>query len=196
MSIKKLGKRAENIWNDLRPVTKALLEKALKTKQKKNIAFDAHSDWELSKLLKVLDEEMGAKIASSDVKTEMRDLAEVCANLLESQTESAEVFIQLASRAVARNDFARLDRLADILLDRFSAGEIAEIIRQTRQPQIRAIAFETLAVMDPKFISPLLDDPLYFDIAVNVLDQQATEFDCDDARRILEQLDFPENGWQ
>jgi hypothetical protein len=111
---------------------------------------------------------------------------------LQTQTASAEVFIQLAERAVQRNDFQTLDRLADILAQRFSAGEVAEIVRQTELAQLRAVAYETLMMMPIAHLLPLLDDTLYFEIARNAIEQQAFEFDNQDAQQILEQLDLDE----
>ena len=110
--------------------------------------------------------------------------------VLESQSGSAEVFIQLAERAIRKHDYNKLDTLADRLAERFSAGEIAEIVRQTEMPQIRAIAYETLAMLDVRDIVPLLDDPLYDDIAANALEQKAFEFESDEARDALEQYDY------
>lgn len=198
MSLKNFGKQVETVWKDLRPMTKKMLVRALKTSLKKStFSYDAHSDWELSNLLNALDHEVGQKSPKRDSDRELRDLAEICASVLESQTESAEVFIQLANRALARNDFSKIDELADVLFERFSAGETAEVIRQTKLPQIRALAFETLAVLPVTLITPLLDDPLYFEIACNVLEQQAVEFDSDEARQVLGQLDImDESRWQ
>ncbi|MDH3492695.1 MAG: hypothetical protein OEM82_04030 [Acidobacteriota bacterium] len=198
MTIKNLGKQVETIWKDLRPLTKEMLVKALnKNFKKQTFSYDAHSDWELSSLLTALDEEVRVKSPDLRTASELRDLAETCAEVLEAQTESAEVFIQLAERALARNDFAKIDKLADVLFERFSAGETAEVIRQTKLAQIRAIAFETLAVLPVTLITPLLDDPLYFDIACNALEQQAIEFESEEARRILEQLEYMEGkDWQ
>ena len=79
--------------------------------------------------------------------------------------------------------------LADRLGERFSAGEIAEIVRQTDVPQIRAIAYETLALLPVPTILPLLDDPLYADIAANALEQKAYEYDSEEARDLLDQFD-------
>jgi hypothetical protein len=39
---------------------------------------------------------------------------------------------------------------------------------------------------------PLLDDPLYFEIARNALEQQAFEFDNEEAQQVLEQLELDE----
>ena len=99
------------------------------------------------------------------------------------------MFIQLAERVIKVNDYDGLDKLADRLAARFSAGEIAEIVRQTDLPQIRAIAYETLSMLPIPSILPLLDDPLYADIAAAALEQKAYEFDSDEARDILDQID-------
>lgn len=192
--IKNFGEQVETIWKDLRPITKELLVKAIKTNKvanKQKHTYDARADWEISSLLDALDEQAKDSNIETDT-TKLRDinhLAAICANVLEEQTESAEVFIQLAKRALARNDFNKIDKLADALFDRFTAGEIAEIVRQTDLAQIRAIGYETLVVLPTTLIEPLLDDPLYFEIACNVLEQQAIEFESDEARIILEQLE-------
>ncbi len=198
MTFKNFGKQVETIWNDLRPVTREMLVKALKSNTKKQtISYDAHADWELSKLLNALDEEVREKNPKKAETKEMRDMADLCANVLESQTESAEVFIQLAQRALARNNFKKIDALSDVLFERFTSGEIAEVIRQTNMPQIKAIAYETLVVLPVSLIIPLLDDPLYFEIACNALEQQAVEFESDEARSVLEELDYlGERKWQ
>ncbi len=198
MTFKNFGKQVETIWNDLRPVTREMLVKALKSNTKKQtISYDAHADWELSKLLNALDEEVREKNPKKAETKEMRNMADLCANVLESQTESAEVFIQLAQRALARNNFKKIDALSDVLFERFTSGEIAEVIRQTNMPQIKAIAYETLVVLPVSLIIPLLDDPLYFEIACNALEQQAVEFESDEARSVLEELDYlGERKWQ
>ena len=72
---------------------------------------------------------------------------------------------------------------------RYSSSEIAEIVRQTDLPQIRAIAYETLSMLPIPVILPLLDDPLYAGIAAASLEQKAYEFDSDEAREILDQFD-------
>ena len=186
------------IWKDLRPVTKDMLERALDSKlHKQTFSYDAHSDRELSSLLTALDREVSKYSPERGETVEMRNMAEICASVLEAQTESAEVFIQLTRRALARNDFAKIDQLADVLFERFTAGEIAEIIRQTKMPQIKAIAFETLAVLPVTLIVPLLDDPLYFDIGFTVLEQQASEFESSEARTVLERLEIiDDHQWQ
>lgn len=193
MMIKNLGMRVENIWKDLRPMTKKMLAGELKTaaqKRKKNFSYDAHADWEISRLLTALDEQsVKSKTAKNTGKLkEINHLAEVCAYVMEAETKSAEIFIQLVERALSRNKYKKIDELSDILLERFSASEIAEIIRQTEKAPIQAIAYETLAVSPVSSITPLVRDPLYFEIACNVLDQQANEFENEEARATLERL--------
>lgn len=198
MTIKDFGARVESVWEGLRPITKKMLVGALQAGSantptaQTQFSYDAHADWELSRLLSALDEQAKTAEVKNDAEKlrEIKQLAETCAELLESKTASAEVFIQLATRTLQRNDFRKIDRLADILADRFPAGEVAEIIRQTEAAQIRAIAFETLAMMHVSALIPLLDDAVYYEIARNALEQQAFEFESEEARELLEQIDF------
>ena len=196
MTFDNFGKNLKVIWDGLRPVTKKMLVNAVRSRiSKPSFTYDSYADKELSVLLDALDLENRKRKRKSD--SDLRFLADICARVLEAQTESAEVFIQLITRALAKNDFAKVDMLGDVLFDRFTAGEIAEIIRQTDKPQIRAIAFETLAVLPVTLIVPLLRDPLYFDIACNVLEQQAFEFGSKEARHVLENIDLGEQeSWQ
>ncbi len=198
MMIKEFGGRVASVWDGLRPMTKNMLVRALQSSnptqhnnKSPKFSYDAHADWEVSRLLDALDEQSKIKEVRSDQAkfTEIAQLADACARVLESQSASAEVFIQLAERVIKENNYDRLDKLADRLAERFSAGEIAEIVRQTELPQIRAIAYETLAMLPIPSILPLLDDPLYADIAICSLEQKAYEFDSDEARDILDQLD-------
>ena len=59
-------------------------------------------------------------------------------------------------------------------------------------PQIRAIAYETLALLPVAAVVPLLDDPLYADIGASALEQKAFEYDSEEARDVLDQY-FPDN---
>ncbi len=188
--IKDLDSRIVRVWEGLRPVTKKMLTGAMQPsgsptgQTAPKYHYDAHADWELSRLLSALDEQKKSKNPKEAAK-----LAETCVRILEEQSGSAEVFIQLAQRVLKRHDYDKLEKLADMLLERFSAGEIAEIIRQTDLAQIRAIACETLALLPLSAVAPLLNDPLYFDIAISAIEQMGYEFDSDEARAILEQLD-------
>lgn len=196
--IKDIGGRVASVWEGLRPVTRKMLVRALQTSASTppnspthKFHYDAHADFEVSRLLTALDEQSKAKEIRKDAEklSEIEQLAKTCVSVLENQSASAEVFIQLAERALKANDYNHLDALGDRLAERFSAGEIAEIIRQTELPQIRAIAYETLAMMPISSITPLLDDPLYSGIAASSLEQKAFEFDSDEARDILDQFD-------
>lgn len=197
--IKEFGGRVASVWEGLRPMTRKMLVGALQSNSSTTPAnnkapkfsYDAHADWEVSRLLTALDEQSKTKEARTDPAklAEISQLADACARVLEAQSASAEVFIQLAERVIREHDYNRLDKLADRLATRFSAGEIAEIVRQTDMPQIRAIADETLAMLPIPSILPLLEDPLYAGIAAAALEQKAYEFDSDEARDILDQLD-------
>ena len=198
MTINELGGRVASVWEGLRPITKKMLAGALHSRNTSTanhkapkFSYDAHADWEVSRLLTALDEQSRSKeIRKDSIKlSEIKQLADTCVIVLEAQSASAEVFIQLAERAIKDNDYNRLDKLSDRLNERFSAGEIAEIVRQTDLPQIRAIAYETLAMLPIPMLLPLLDDPLYVGIAAGALEQKAYEFDSDEAREILDQLD-------
>lgn len=198
MTIKEFGGKIEIVWEGLRPITKKMLVRAIEagktgpgTVPNPKYSYDAHADWELSRLLTALDEESGATKIKKDSERlhELNQLADTCVRVLEAQSASAEVFIQLATRAIRENDYNRLDRLADRLAERYSASEIAEVVRQTEMPQIRAIAYETLAMLPLQTLTPLLDDSLYSGIAAAALEQKAFEFDSDDARDILDRFD-------
>jgi len=198
MMIKEFGGSVASIWEGLRPITKKMLVGALQSSNSgpaisktPKFSYDAHADWEVSRLLGALDEQSKTTEVRTDSTklNEITNLADTCVRVLEAQSASAEVFIQLATRAIKIHDYNRLDKLADHLIERYSSSEIAEIVRQTELPQIRAIAYETLAMLPIPVILPLLDDPLYAGIAAASLEQKAYEFDSDEARDILEQFD-------
>ena len=196
MTIKEFGGKVASVWDGLRPVTREMLVGALKAgtapPKISKFSYDAHADFEVSRLLSALDEQSRQSDIRRDKKklNELTQLADTCVRVLESQSASAEVFIQLAERAIKENDYARLDKLADHLSNRFSASEIAEVVRQAETPQVRAIAYETLAMLPVAMIATLLDDPLYSTIAAGALEQKAFEFDSDEARDVLDQFDL------
>ncbi|MDQ3800466.1 MAG: hypothetical protein M3384_13540 [Acidobacteriota bacterium] len=195
--IKNFGARVEKVWEGLRPMTKKMLVGAIEANSaapRQKFSYDAHADWELSRLLTALDEQSSEAEIRKDAEKlrEIKQLAETCTSLLQAQTESAEVFIQLAERALKQNDFRKIDTLADILSQRFSVGEICEIVRQTTNPAIRALGFEALALVPVSSLMQMVDDPVYFEIVRSALEQQAFEYESEEARRILEQLDFEE----
>ncbi len=194
MMIKGLDARVATIWEGLRPITKKLLVGSMESSgiphsnnQVQKFEYDVHADWELSRLLNALDQRKREKDVGAE--QEAARLAETCALILETQSASAEVFVQLAARALNQHDYARLDRLSDHLMDRFSPAEVAEIIRQTDYPQIRAIAYESLSMMSVRALLPLVNDPIYADIAISALEQKAYEYDSEEARDVLDQME-------
>jgi len=203
MVIKDLGPAVVSVWDGLRPITKKMLAGAMRSGSAntnnpgQKFSYDAHADWEVSRLLTALDEQSksAATRKDSDKLDEIAQLAETCVRVLEAQSGSAEVFIQLAERALKRHDYNKLDKLSDRLFERFSAAEIAEVVRQTEMPQIRAIAYETLSMLPVPILVPLLDDPLYSDIGASSLEQKAYEYESEEARDALEQF-FPDNDLQ
>ncbi len=193
--IKDYGSQVESVWKGLRPLTKKMLVGAMTPNiAKQTFSYDIHADWELSQLLTVLDVQLhDAEVQKrADKLKEIKQLAQTCVNVLQSQTESAEVFIQLAERYLEDKNYVEIDRLSDIMKDRFSVGEMCEVARQTTNPAIRAIAFETIAIMDVEEIIPSLDDPIYEEIARTALEIKAIEYESVDARRVLESYDFEE----
>ena len=198
MVIKDLGPAVVSVWDGLRPMTKKMLAGAMRSGSTSTInpaqkfSYDAHADWEVSRLLTALDEQSKSAANRKDTAKldEIAQLAETCVRVLEAQSGSAEVFIQLAERALKQHDYNKLDKLSDRLFERFSAAEIAEIVRQTEMPQIRAIAYETLSMLPVPAIVPLVDDPLYTDIGVSALEQKAYEYESEEAREALEQIDY------
>lgn len=196
MVIKDLGPAVVRVWDDMRPITRNMLARAMSSGQSnqnpaQKFSYDAHADWEVSRLLTALDEQSrSAGIRKDSEKLgEITELAETCVRVLESQSGSAEVFIQLAERALKKHDYNKLDKLSDRLFERFSAAEIAEVVRQTDMPQIRAIAYETLSMLPVPTLVPLLDDPLYSEIGASALEQKAYEYESEEAREVLEQYD-------
>jgi hypothetical protein len=190
MTIDNFGKQVKKIWEDLRPVTKNMLVGVMQTNlntSNKKFSYDIQSDWELSGLLKTLDEQ-SKTIKNKKKLVEMREMAEACVKVLQSQTESAEVFIQLAERAINQKNYQKLDALADSLQARFSVGEICEIIRQTDNLTIREIAQESLALQPVSALMQLINDQLYQEIIENALAQKAFEFDSEEARQMLQNI--------
>ena len=199
MTIHEFGTSVATIWEGLRPVTKKMLVGALQSSssagansKSSKFSYDAHADWEVSRLLSALDEQSRrSEVRRDSAKLhEITQLADTCVRVLESQSASAEVFIQLTERALDKKDYRKIDQLTDILLRRFSVGEMCEIVRQTDNPAIRALGYETLAMMPIPRLLPLLEDPIYEEIVRNVLEQQAFEYENDQARQVLEQLDY------
>lgn len=190
--IKGLGSQVEKIWRGLRPVTKKIIVGALKKSLPlPKRTYDIHSDWELSKFLKALDDQL-SKEEIKNQKTKLREirkLADVCANVLQSQTKSAEVFIQLIERALKQRDYEKVEEICQILNERFNVSEVCEIVRQTNNPTIKALVYESLSLFPTSSLVPLLYDPIYSGIARVALEIQAFDYDHEEAQEILSQIE-------
>ena len=198
--IEDFGARIVSVWEGLRPATKKLVVGALQSNPSTNTAsarptaglrdYDARADWELSRLLSALDERAAEKGngLSAEKIAELQRMADACASVLQTQTRSAEVFVQLVDRALAVKDYALVDRLADALTQRFSAGEMCELAR-SQNPVVRALAYEALVQLPLNSLIGILDDPLDGDIARDAIARQAYEFGSEDARQFMMVLD-------
>jgi hypothetical protein len=207
MMIEDLGARVASLWEGLRPATRTLVERALQSPNAGAVAttapiaregggpYDSRADSELSRLLAALDErvlEAGVSLNSEQTAT-LRRVAETTAALLQTRTQSADVFTQLVERAHANRDYARIDTLADVLTSRFAPSEICELVRQPN-PIVRALAQEALAQAPTSVLIALLRDPVDVDIARDALARKAIEYGSDDARQILNVLDLTDLG--
>src|SRR2546421_4399108 len=126
LSIEEFGPRVTSAWNGLRSATRHLLESAWRSSseagagERRPAPYDHRADMELTQLLSALDERAG-KPAGADENSPARQaqrLGDACAKMLAEQTQSAEVFAQLIQRAHGRQDFARLDNLANAMAQR------------------------------------------------------------------------------
>lgn len=197
--IEDFGARIVSVWEGLSSTTRKLIVGALQSpgtsppgvaSRGSARAYDARSDWELSRLLSALDERVAENGSTQgDAKAqEMRRMAETCATLLQHQTRSAEVFAQLVLRAHRVHDFGRIDILADALAARFAPSEMCELARH-EHPVIRALANEALAQSPTSMLVTLLADPVDAEIARDALEHQADEYGNEEARQLVYLLD-------
>ncbi|MFN2454729.1 MAG: hypothetical protein ABR577_10970 [Pyrinomonadaceae bacterium] len=199
--IEDFGARVTSIWEGLRLTTRRLVERALQSTSNTSTLpqparpgatpYDARADWEVGRLLAALDERAAEPNAAlNDEQTrELRRMAETCAAVLQSGTQSAEIFAQLVLRAFHANDYARVDTLANALTARFAPSEICELARHPHA-LVRALAQEALAQVTTDALLDLLADPLDAEMARTALELQATEYNSEDARRILYALEL------
>jgi len=183
------------VWSELRPITRKLVERALQPNQSSNASpvlppFDARSDLELSRLLTALDERAAepGDTGHNESRSELRVVADTCAEVLRQKTQSAEVFVQLITRAELRRDYKRIDSLADALSLRFAPSEICELAR-SQNTIVRALAHEALTQIPTSVLVGILRDPIDSDIAREALQRQAREFGSEQARQMMQVLD-------
>lgn len=205
MTIEDFGARVASVWEGLRSTTRSLIVGALQSPvapvattttsatpppvRAGGAPYDARADWELSRLLAALDEralEAGASLNAEQAES-LRRMAETCALVLQNQAQSAEVFAQLIGRAYMRQDYARIDALADALSARFAPSEICELARNAN-PIARALAQEALAQAPTSVLIGLLGDPVDLDIARDALERQAIEYGSEEARHLVSAL--------
>ncbi|HEV7842144.1 MAG TPA: hypothetical protein VGO69_00530 [Pyrinomonadaceae bacterium] len=194
MMIEDFGAQVASVWEGMRSTTRSLIVSALQqpaatTPARGTVRYDARADWELSRLLSVLDERAADAGASmnTDQASGLQRMAEATASVLESQTQSAEVFTQLVVRAYKQRDFKRIDALADALSTRFAPSEVCELAR-SGHPVVRALAQEALAQSPTTTLLQLLSDPIDAEIARDALERQATEYDSELARQVVNAL--------
>lgn len=126
--------------------------------------------------------------ASKDQRTQLREVADTCAAVLQEKTQSAEVFAQLVVRAELQRDYKRIDSLADALNLRFAPSEICELAR-SQNIIVRALAQEALAQVPTNVLIGILHDPVDTEIAREALQRQARDFGSEQARQIMIVLD-------
>lgn len=195
-TIEEFGGRVATVWSELRPTTRRLVERALQptqaavASQSRSTPFDARSDLELSRLLTALDEGAAEPDAAARKghRSQLREVADTCAAVLQEKTQSAEVFVQLVVRAELQRDYKRIDSLADALSLRFAPSEICELAR-SQNIVVRALAQEALAQVPTNVLIGLLHDPVDTDIAREALQRQARDFGSEQARQIMSVLD-------
>ena len=197
-TIDDLGDRVATVWSELRPATRGLVERALQeaanqTPATRSFHYDPRADHELSRLLTALDERAAEKTETIDPATtsKLKAVAATLANVLQDQTESAEVFAQLVQRAQRQKDYNRIDALADALNSRFPPSEICELAR-SEDIVVRELANEALARCPISVLTALLNDSVDAETARYALHRQIVEYGSEEARRIVAAIDQEE----
>jgi hypothetical protein len=193
-SFEELGGRVASAWQELRPTTRTMLERALQPhalRAPQGTTYDARSEMELSRLLTALDErarEASVQILSAEQSHELARVTNACAYVLRTEARSAEVFALLLVRALSAHDYARVDEVADTLTARLAPSEICELARN-ENVALRAIANEALAQKPVSALVELLGDPVDAIVARDALEIQADDYDSEEARWIVSTLE-------
>jgi hypothetical protein len=197
MMIEDFGPRVTSVWNDLRTATRTLVERAWQSStggasvpSQRSAPYDPRADRELSRLLAALDERASEAEPSTDDEPSRRArrFADACANMLTQQTQSAEVFEQLIQRAHERKDYARVDSLAGMLVERLAPSEVCELAR-SNNVIVRALAHEALTQLPAPVLTALLRDPVDAAVARFALERKASEFASEEAQRALREFE-------
>ena len=197
--IEDFGARVASVWQGLRPSTRSMVERALSTPaplpahtaaaSRRETAYDARSEWELSRLLAALDEraaEQGAAL-SAELSRDLLRMSETCAAVLNREARSSEVFAQLLERALRVKDYARVDDIADVMTARLAPSELCETARHLN-PAVRAVAQEALLQLPTGMLVALLGDPVDAETARTALESQADEYESEEARIVVNAL--------
>ena len=146
--------------------------------------YDPRADRELSQLWRRLMTALSARThgAEDESARQARRLADTCVQMLTHQTQSAEVFAQLIQRAHERQQFARLDELANGMAMRLAPSELCDMAR-SQNVVVRALANEVLTQAPPSLLRALLHDPIDADVARSVLSGRPTSSDLEEAKR-------------
>ena len=200
MTIEDFGARVASVWQGMRPSTRSMVERALSTPaplpahtaaaSRRETAYDARSEWELSRLLAALDEraaETSADALSDEQARDLRRMTETCAAVLNREARSSEVFAQLLERALRARDYARVDEVADAMSARLAPGELCETARHLN-PAVRAVAQEALLQLPTAMLVSLLGDPVDAETARTALESQADEYESEEARIVVSAL--------
>jgi len=209
MIIEDFGARVASVWEGLRPSTRSLVERALSTPMppqqgaatvnpasRRDTAYDARSEWELSRLLAALDEraaEVGTEALSAEQSRDLQRMSETCAAVLNREARSSEVFAQLLERALRVKDYARVDEIADVMTTRLAPSELCETARHFN-PAVRAVAQEALLQLPTAILVALLGDPVDAETARNALESQADEYESEEARIVVTALQQVEDA--
>jgi hypothetical protein len=197
-SIPNFGAQVENVWRELRPATRNLVERAwqgspggMQLGRARAATYDARVDSELSRLLVALDDQavQFAGAAKQQQSQEARRLANTCASLLMDQSQSAEVFEGLILRAHGRNDYAQMDGLTDALAKRLAPSEVCELAR-SYHVVVRALAQDVLTQAPAAVLVGLLQDPVDAEMGRMALERQANEYASEEARLLLTDLEL------
>lgn len=209
-TIQAFGERIMNVWRELRPATRSLVERALtanaaaQPQTKASIAkrrmtpYDAPAEAELSRLLRALDERLAESATRREgaldpqQRADLRRMIKTCAGVLQTAAQSAESFAQLLQRALHASDYVQVDALADSLPTQLSPTEICELARDTDR-RVRAIAGEALALVPVSLLVELLADPVDAEQARAALHAQAHEFGSEEARWVIEALSITDD---
>ena len=191
-----------SVWQGLRPSTRSMVERALSTPtppqgpaatatpSRRETAYDARSEWELSRLLAALDEraaEVDREALSAEQSQDLRRMTETCAAVLNREARSSEVFAQLLERALRSKDYGRLDEIADVMSSRLAPSELCETARHLN-PAVRAVAQEALLQLPTAMLVALLGDPVDAETARTALESQADEYESEEARIVVSAL--------